>query len=308
MLKEITNFEVDALNNIIASFPESSRAGFLESYANRYTMTSYFIEKFRKYITPRIFSQALGLTEKLINLYTGLFTAEEYEKHPGNIEILFSIDIIKKYNINLDIVFNNYKSIKSELSEHLLNSNIGFEKSILKVSTSEFLSRKETIKKYHEYYVLDAILKLKRISPEYFDLVCSGKIIPADMLCFLITNVLSFIEDYDYKKLLDSIIIDEEGVDVELLGSALFDTFFALSVANKKLLTQLATQMNKQLSSLFLNDLIDILTSYEASNEDVLNAIDILSKPKEAVKKEPVKATVMANSNSITVDEDDLLW
>ena len=74
MLKEITNFEVDALNNIIASFPESSRAGFLESYANRYRMTSYFIEKFRKYITPRIFSQALGLTEKLINLYTGLFT------------------------------------------------------------------------------------------------------------------------------------------------------------------------------------------------------------------------------------------
>ena len=66
--------------------------------------------------------------------------------------------------------------------------------------------------------------------------------------------------------------------------------------------------MNKQLSSLFLNDLIDILTSYEASNEDVLNAIDILSKPKEAVKKEPVKATVMASSNSITVDEDDLLW
>ena len=128
------------------------------------------------------------------------------------------------------------------------------------------------------------------------------------MLCFLITNVLSFIEDYDYKKLLDSIIIDEEGVDVELLGSALFDTFFALSVANKKLLTQLATQMNKQLSSLFLNDLIDILTSYEASNEDVLNAIDILSKPKEAVKKEPVKATVMASSNSITVVEDDLLW
>ena len=308
MLKEITNFEVDALNNIIASFPESSRASFLESYANRYRMTSYFIEKFRKYITPRIFSQALGLTEKLISLYTGLFTAEEYEKHPGNIEILFSIDIIKKYNINLDIVFNNYKSIKSELSEYLLNSNIGFEKSILKVSTSEFLSRKETIKKYHEYYVLDAILKLKKISPEYFDLVCSGKIIPAHALCFLTTNVLCYTEDYDYKKLFDSIIIDEADVDVELLGHALFDTFFTLSVANKKLLTQLAIQLNKQLSSLFLNDVIDILTSYETSNEDVLNAIDILSKPKEAVKKEPVKATVMASSNSVTVDEDDLLW
>ena len=32
------------------------------------------------------------------------FTAEEYEKHPGNIEILFSIDIIKKYNKNLVII------------------------------------------------------------------------------------------------------------------------------------------------------------------------------------------------------------
>ena len=308
MLKEITNFEVDALNSIIASFPESSRASFLESYANNYKMTSYFITKFRKYITPKIFSQALGLTVELINLFTGLFVAEEYEEKPSNIDILFSIDIIKKYNINLDKVFDKYKLIKPELSKHLLDSNIGYEKSILSVSTSEFLSREDIIEKYHEYYDIDTILNMKRVAPEYFELLCSGKIIPANTLCFLITNVLYYIDDYNYKKLLSSIIIDEEGVDVEELADELFDTMFALSVVNKKLLTQLAIQMNAQLSSLFLNELVDILNSYEISNEDVLNAINILSRPKEPIKKEPVKAKVMASSDASKVNEDDLLW
>ena len=308
MLKEITNFEVDALNNIIASFPESARSSFLESYTNRYKMTSYFIEKFRKYISPKIFSQALGLTEELINLYTGLFIAEEYEKHPGNIDILFSIDIIKKYNINLDNVFNNYELIKPELSQHLLDSNIGFEKSILSVSTSEFVSREDIIEKYHDYYDIDTILNMRKVSPKYLDLVCSGKIIPVNVLWFLITTVLYYAEDYNYKKFFSSIKIDDEDVDVEELAPFMFDKMFTLSVVNKKLLTQLVTQMNEQLSSLFLNDLVDILNSYETTNEDVLSAIEILARPKINIKRDTVKVTVMASSGSSNVNEDDLLW
>ena len=117
-----------------------------------------------------------------------------------------------------------------------------------------------------------------------------------------------YYEDYNYKKFFSSTKIDDEDVDVEELAPFMFDKMFTLSVVNKKLLTQLVSEMNVQLSSLFLNDLVDILNSYETTNEDVLSAIEILARPKINIKRDTVKATVMASGGSSNVNEDDLLW
>ena len=149
---------------------------------------------------------------------------------------------------------------------------------------------------------------MRKLSPKYLHLVCSGKIIPVNVLWFLITTVLYYAEDYNYKKFFSSIKIDDEDVDVEELAPFMFDKMFTLSVVNKKLLTQLVAQMNVQLSSLFLNDLVDILNSYETTNEEVLSAIENLARAKINIKRDTVKATVMASGGSSNVNEDDLLW
>lgn len=300
MLKEISISQTDALNSVIASFSDNIKAKMIGNYMNDYMLNSYFIEKFKKYITPKMFSQASGLTVLLAETYTNLFDKSEYESHPGNIDILFSNSIIKKYDINLKKVFDHHPLIDSSLSQYLLSLDTDYDASIINASSVAFLQRSDVIAKYHDLYDIDTIQRMVSICSTDFETLCHDKKMSLSNLLDLFIDVLKHATGYKYTELLMSIKLDDSEFDAMALASQIL-------ILSRKYYTggipkSICEFINERIDETKIDQMVDAIRSLTNDDDSGANyLIDILTRQKIIRVAQPTE-------HIETISQEDFLW